>query len=406
MQIGLGASLRSPRNLSIGQKAVSILKKYGNDAHIYLPGIGTLSGLQAGNYLDSAGTTLGTVDNPVGLVLDAAGSVGSELVTNGDFSNGTTGYIIVGGAPTAGTAVVGGALELTATGGSYPAVRQAITTVVGKTYQISVTARRGTTASNVSMTAGAVSVESSATTDAQILFYYVAVSTSTNVQAGIASGTANGTAYFDNISVKEVTGIHATQPTTAAKPTLRLTSGRYSWAFDGGDSLSLGSVPFQMSDDICVIAAAASTLTAAERTIFSVSGASTNNPLCPNMVYGSDGRYKAYWRGDSGVLDQAGQTGTVQTLASMHIVTAIKVGASKTLRVDSVLQSGAGGTNLGATNLTAATIGANVNAAGAASAILQGSTGPIIAIKGTLSDADLLTLERLVSSLTPNGPSF
>ena len=31
---------------------------------------------------------------------------------------------------------------------------------------------------------------------------------------------------------------------------------------------------------------------------------------------------------------------------------------------------------------------------------------PVIIVKGTLTDADMLTLERWVSSLTPNGPVF
>lgn len=58
---------------SLSQQVYSILQKYGTDAHVYLPGIGVINGLTAGNYLDSAGTTAATVDNPVGLVVDSGG---------------------------------------------------------------------------------------------------------------------------------------------------------------------------------------------------------------------------------------------------------------------------------------------------------------------------------------------
>lgn len=60
---------------TLAQKVAAILRKYGTDAHVYLPGIGIsiINGLTAGNYLDNAGTTAATVDNPVGLVVDSSG---------------------------------------------------------------------------------------------------------------------------------------------------------------------------------------------------------------------------------------------------------------------------------------------------------------------------------------------
>jgi lysophospholipase L1-like esterase len=66
---------------SLSQQVYSILQKYGTDAHVYLPGIGVINGLTAGNYLDSAGTTAATVDNPVGLVLDAGGAIDATQAT-------------------------------------------------------------------------------------------------------------------------------------------------------------------------------------------------------------------------------------------------------------------------------------------------------------------------------------
>jgi len=66
---------------SLAGAVIAILRKYGTDAHLYLPGIGVINGFTAGNYLDSAGTTLATVDNPVGLVLDGNGTIDALQAT-------------------------------------------------------------------------------------------------------------------------------------------------------------------------------------------------------------------------------------------------------------------------------------------------------------------------------------
>ncbi len=67
---------------TLAQKVAAILRKKGTDATVWMPGIGIINGLTAGNYLDSAGITPITVDNPVGKVEDAAGSI--------DATQGTT----------------------------------------------------------------------------------------------------------------------------------------------------------------------------------------------------------------------------------------------------------------------------------------------------------------------------
>ncbi len=69
--VNIPVARRNPQSLAA--QVLSILRKYGTDAHVYLPGIGVINGLTAGNYLDSAGTTAATVDNPVGLVVDSGG---------------------------------------------------------------------------------------------------------------------------------------------------------------------------------------------------------------------------------------------------------------------------------------------------------------------------------------------
>ena len=71
-------TLRSSGRRTLVQQALTILARYGSAANLYLPGVGVISGINAGNWLDSAGGTAATVDNPVGLVVNARG--GPNLV--------------------------------------------------------------------------------------------------------------------------------------------------------------------------------------------------------------------------------------------------------------------------------------------------------------------------------------
>ena len=58
---------------SLVAQALAILAKYGSNANLYLPGVGAINGITAGNWLDSAGTTAATVDGQVGRVDNARG---------------------------------------------------------------------------------------------------------------------------------------------------------------------------------------------------------------------------------------------------------------------------------------------------------------------------------------------
>jgi len=52
----------------------------GADAHLYLPGIGYLNGVDAGNYADAT-ATLASVDGPVGRVVDPFGGITANNTT-------------------------------------------------------------------------------------------------------------------------------------------------------------------------------------------------------------------------------------------------------------------------------------------------------------------------------------
>jgi hypothetical protein len=172
-------------------------------------------------FQDSAGTTPVTaVEQPVGLMLDKSQGLvlGSELVTNGDFSNGSTGWTYIAGT-TNSASVVSGQLVFTAAGAgpTYATYRQSVLTV-GKWYQIEfdLIALGASPGNNIYIEAGGSGIEVGSTLGRRRIIR-TAVGTNLNI-IGIGGGT------IDNISVKELPGNHAFQSTSASRPVL---SARY-----------------------------------------------------------------------------------------------------------------------------------------------------------------------------------
>jgi hypothetical protein len=184
-------------------------------------------------YSDRAGTTATYgPDDPVGVLLDQSEglALGQELVTNGDFSNGTTGWTRAGGTSLTET---GGVATLTFASLTY--VYQAITTVVGKTYRYSanLTAISSTTTlvriekGDASNGVGNNVLNSSLNIGRRDLVF-TATATTSYILVTTNTSTAGSTISFDNISVREIPGYHATAPSVAGSPTLRLDgNGRF-----------------------------------------------------------------------------------------------------------------------------------------------------------------------------------
>jgi len=180
-------------------------------------------------FQDSAGTTPVTaVEQPVGLTLDKSKGLvpGPELVTNGDFSSPTTtGWVSLGSAT---LSVVSGELNInTATGSNFPGGSYTITTVVGRTYNVLLTARRTATFSGCNVylrDSGGnflTTLPAIGTTNTTYNFVFVARQTSTNIQIfEFTSSNGTGTIFVDNISAKELPGNHASQSTSASRPVL------------------------------------------------------------------------------------------------------------------------------------------------------------------------------------------
>lgn len=179
-------------------------------------------------FQDAAGTIPVTaLEQPVGLWLDKSQGLelGPELVTNGDFSNGVTGWSAIGVGGT--LSVVSGELQILGSGLGFPGARKAVSgLVVGKSYVLKTTARRGTSASPAIMgiISATYSTSTSATVNTEMQVIFVATAASHNVDLSIPSSSASGTVFFDNVSIKELRGNHATQSITASRQTL---SARY-----------------------------------------------------------------------------------------------------------------------------------------------------------------------------------
>lgn len=179
-------------------------------------------------FQDSAGTTPVTAPGqPVGLVLDKSKGLvlGSELVTNGDFSGGTTGWI---GANSGTISVTGGVLEVDIADVSNSGTRSntAFTVVAGKTYRVQVRARKGTYTGTAlgfrfpSAASALTQLQPALTSEFQLFEATVLVAASSaNAVIQIQRGeSATGTIYIDSVSIRELPGNHASQATAASRP--------------------------------------------------------------------------------------------------------------------------------------------------------------------------------------------
>lgn len=193
--IGISPCLGS---LTQTQRAISYLRSLGTNAHIYLPGVGALNGLQAANFLMSdASTGLTAVDSIVGRVSDAMGTLGVELVTTPTGSNGWT-AVPGGGSKVAGAST--GSLYGAHAGSNKSQVMVVVVSAISGT----LTPQIGNATGSAITATGTYQYT---LTPSAGLYWYV-------------DGTAVTTATV-TVSVKEVIGIDATQPTTANKPSLR-----------------------------------------------------------------------------------------------------------------------------------------------------------------------------------------
>ena len=233
-------------------------------------------------FQDAAGTTPVTAPGqPVGLRLDKSKGLvlGSELVTNGDFSNPvTTGWVAQGTTTPATLSVVSGEFSInTAAGNNYPGGSYAFTTVVGRTYRVSLIARTNTTNRSdvyIRDSGGNYITNQSAigASNTTYNFVFVARQTSSNIFIfELTGGAGTGTIFADNISVKELPGNHATQSTAGSRP-------MYGIEPKGGRRNLLLATDTLATQSLTVTAAAHTLAFTGTGTV-TLSGASTAGPL-------------------------------------------------------------------------------------------------------------------------------
>jgi hypothetical protein len=372
-----------------GSKAaqgLNVLATFGTNANVFIPGIGSLNGLQAANFLNSDGTggaSVVDVTNGVGRVNDSLGVLGAELVTNGGFDTDTA------WTKGAGWTISGGAAN-SAAGNAFSALTQSLSATGGVTYRIELTVTR---------TAGSIFVQLAATTSTTVstisaagtYVIYGVMPSGANPRVAIlndVSGAFVGT--IDNVSVRELTGIHATQATTGNKFTLKFENGKYSWLLDGvSDYMSLSAVPFQMADDYCVIACIKPTAIAGIQDYFSIRSTANTAPIVAALRIDAAGLSQIAWRDDasSAAFVSAGNVSAGQTF----VICGSKIGNTKTAEKNGALIT-TDNTVLGTTTVNSAAIGAGVTTT--VTNLAGGQVYCFISIKGTLSAAQRLTLSR------------
>ena len=133
---------------------------------------------------------------------------GVELVSNGTFNTNTTGWTVVGGAS---ATVSSGQVQLTNNGTTNSSLDQTVTTVVGKTYEISatITPQGGGPLPRLYVGNKYVQVGSNSNSAQTVTLTFLAYSTSTIVSINTNTNVNNAVTLADNVSMKltnDVTG--------------------------------------------------------------------------------------------------------------------------------------------------------------------------------------------------------
>lgn len=199
----------------------------------YAPDIADLATL----FQDAVGTSPVTASGQAGgLLLDKSKGLvlGAEILPNGDFSGPLIGWS--GDSP---RSIVDGQLKVETVG--YQIFRPPELVVeIGKFYQVTFS---NLSTSNSNVTWRASYYASGAELGGGTIVPGQTVSTiikATHVNLALwfqTSSPATKTIYFDNISVREIPGNHAAQPTAGSRPTYQVAAGLHWLADSGGKSL-------------------------------------------------------------------------------------------------------------------------------------------------------------------------
>ena len=337
-------------------------------------------------YQDAAGTTpVTSVGQPVGLVLDKSQGLmlGPELVTNGDFSNGSTGWALgTGWNVTTGSA--------TFTGGNAGRLQQNNILTIGRMYRIQFNTT--ITSQYVGLLSDSLVPQTLIGQSGYKVLYLTATSPTFSIYAGV-----NANALMDNISVREIYGNHATQPITASRPTLIYENGMYGLRFDGiDDYLNLPYMGLYANGSASIVAARDALSQATDTYVISERSTSNVNPkYFPSRQLANAGNMDAYITNDAAAV-VADTVGSVYGGASNAVIrSAIDSGNNIKLFKNGALSANDNYTRSGTLTLTNTTIGASVSTTISNYANMK-LYGLCIA-KSALSDAERRRIERLLA---------
>jgi hypothetical protein len=355
---------------TVSQRANNILNRFGVNAHIYIPG--------QSNYTDSIGSTIAQVTQPVGLVVDSANTLSAELINSASAWSGS---------PLITKDINNSSIIFDGSQADNASLTVSGTLTIGKTYiaKWTVVSSQG----NVQMAFGGNSTNYVSGSGS---FSRILVATSTSACIIQENGAVvNFIGTVSSISLKEIGGINAIQSTTANTTRLQQTNGINYWAFNGtSQSLQLSSIPFQATDDFCVIVGVNCKATAYGQRLFSMKGSGSASIA---LLITSSGIVTGEF------IDNLGVTAVPSVGSNIFltniVASLVKKGSAKGVRLNGVVGN-YNTTTIGTSTLTLTSIGASASGGGG----VNGNIYPLIAIKGTVSDSDLLILEKFVGILS------
>ena len=239
---------------------------------------------EATMFQDAQGTTPVTADGqPVGLILDKSNELvlGPELATNGDFSNGTTGWV-----PNTGVSLsnISNQLVQTSTSIGWLSSFLHVTGVTpGNTYKISIDVVGGSVSSsrylNVGTNAGGYNIfQTQILSNGTLVCYATATLNYFDIGTECFFNNIGDTVILDNVSVKLISGNHASQATAAKRPLYKTSGGLHWLQFDGvDDSLSTAAIDFTSTDKMSVFSGVRKISDVATGVYFETSGDASVN---------------------------------------------------------------------------------------------------------------------------------
>ena len=203
-------------------------------------------------FSDAIGTTAASVDGALGLLLDKSRglTLGSELVTNGDFVS-AAGWTLG-----TGCTISGGKLNC-ATAASPIVVYSSISpAAASRWFKCSWTIdsrSAGDVVLRLFSGGSSVVVNGFAYQSAAGTFTAYVLTNAAPDRVYLQLGGSGFTGVIDNITVKEVAGNHAYQATSGAKPVWKTSAGKYFALFDGSDDgLATAAVDLSGTDKVTV----------------------------------------------------------------------------------------------------------------------------------------------------------